>query len=170
MGEAMGGGGVVSAIENEALGDGLESAWPVDGAEGFGEERGREVEAGEFEGVEGEGGVPALVIAGEGDGEIAEWGGNEANGGVSVEGDLDEEGADFVGLGGGDDGDMGFDNAGFFEGDGWEGIAEIGLVIPVDLGDHGDEGGDDIGGIEAPTEAGFEDDEVELGAVEVGEG
>jgi len=73
-------------------------------------------------------------------------------------------------LGGGDDGDMGFDDAGFFEGDGWEGIAEIGLVIPVDLGDHGDEGGDDIGGIEAPTEAGFEDDEVELGAMEVGEG
>ena len=148
----------------------MESAWPVDGAEGFGEEMGWEVEASEFEGVEGEGGVPALVIAGEGDGEISERGGDEANGGVSVEGDLDEEGADFVGLGGGDDGDMGFDDAGFFEGNGGEGIAEPSLVIPVDLGDHGDEGGDDVGGIEATSEAGFEDDEVELGAVEVGEG
>ena len=48
-------------------------------------------------------------------------------------------------------GDAGLQDAGFFGGDGLDGVAQENLVIHVDGGDHGERRVDDVGGIEAPA-------------------
>ena len=56
-------------------------------------------------------------------------------------------------LRGADDGDTGFDNAGFFAGDLGQRIAEELLVIHGNGGDDAGNGGDDVGRIEAAAHA-----------------
>ena len=64
------------------------------------------------------------------------------------------------------------EDAGFFAGDFGDGRAEVVLVVEGDVGDDGEEGRDDVGGVETAAEADFEDGDVEvlLGEVEEGEG
>ena len=57
-------------------------------------------------------------------------------------------------------------DAGFFVGDLFDGVAEEGLVVEVDAGDDGDVAVEDVDGIEPPAEADFEDHDVNLFADE----
>ena len=69
--------------------------------------------------------------------------------------------------GGGDDGNAGLDNAGFFAGDFRQGFAKPFLVVQLDVGDDGGERGDDVGGIQATAHAGFPDHEIAVLSGEV---
>src|SRR5690242_2208710 len=54
-----------------------------------------------------------------------------------------------------EDRDFWFDNSGCFAGNFGEGVAEPFFVIELDVGNDTGERGDDVGGVEAATEAGF---------------
>ena len=73
-------------------------------------------------------------------------------------------------LGEGDQGAAGTEDAGFFAGDEADGRAEPLLVIERDVGDDGEDGGDDVGGVETASHAYFEDGEIDAGFREVNEG
>ena len=61
-------------------------------------------------------------------------------------------------LGQGDEGSVGAEDACFFAGDvSSDGGAEVVDVVEGDVGDNGEEGVDDVGGVEAASEAYFED-------------
>ena len=92
--------------------------------------------------------------------------GDERERGVGARGGLSDDVGGFGCLGGGEDGDAGFDDAGFFGGDGGEGITEPLLVVHADGGDEGDDWGEGVGGVETPAHAGFEDDGFSAGAFE----
>ena len=64
-----------------------------------------------------------------------------------------------------DDGDVGFDDAGFFGGDLFECVAEPIAMVEADAGDDGEGGLADVGGVEAAAEACFEDGPVGAGVV-----
>ncbi len=64
-----------------------------------------------------------------------------------------------------DDGDVWFDDAGFFGGDLFECVAEPIAMVEADAGDDGEGGFADVGGIEAAAEACFEDGPVGAGIV-----
>ena len=66
-------------------------------------------------------------------------------------------------LGQGDGGDAGAEDSGFFGGDGGDGVAEKLLVIEIDIGDDGEDGLDDVGGVEASAHADFEDGDFDAG-------
>src|ERR1035441_2185204 len=74
-------------------------------------------------------------------------------------------------LGEGDEGAVGAEDSGLFAGDFGDGVAEVVLVVERDVGDDGEEGLDDVGGVEAAAHADFEDGDVDfaLGKVEEGE-
>ncbi len=67
---------------------------------------------------------------------------------------------------------LGAEDAGLLAGDLGDGVAEVVLMVEGDVGDDGDEGVDDVGGVEAAAEAYFEDGYVDflLSEVEEGEG
>ncbi len=73
-------------------------------------------------------------------------------------------------LGEEDGGAVGAEDAGLFAGDLGEGIAQPLLMIEIDVGDDGEEGFDDVGGVEAAAESDLEDGEVDVAAGEVVEG
>ena len=64
-------------------------------------------------------------------------------------------------LGEGDEGAVGAEDAGLFAGDLGDGVAEVVLVVERDVGDDGEEGVDDVGGVETAAEAHFEDGDVD---------
>ena len=64
-------------------------------------------------------------------------------------------------LGEGDEGAVGAEDAGLFAGDLGDGVAEVVLVVEGDVGDDGEEGVDDVGGVETAAEAYFEDGDVD---------
>ena len=68
-------------------------------------------------------------------------------------------------LGEGDEGAVGAEDAGLFAGDLGDGVAEVVLVVEGDVGDDGEEGFDDVGGVETAAEAYFEDGDVDWSAV-----
>src|SRR5688572_25557645 len=72
---------------------------------------------------------------------------------------FDDRKSGFI-IGGGENRDAGFDDAGFFAGDFGQGVAEPFFVVVLDVGDDAGQGGDDVGGVEAAAEAGFPDDDV----------
>jgi len=171
-GEGCGGGGVVGDVEDEGwvLGDDVEAAGVAGVEEAVFDGFVVEVDAGTVEGGEGEGGILELVGAAEADGVAGEGFFDKLEGGLALIGDLRDDGAGFGGLGGGEDGFGGADDAGFFAGDGGEGIAEPFLVVEGDGGEDGDVGGEGGGGIEAAAHACFEDDEFAGMFVEMFEG
>ena len=65
-------------------------------------------------------------------------------------------------LGEEDGGSAGAKDAGFFAGDLGEGVAQPLLVVEVDVGDDGDEGRDDIGGVETAAESDLKDGDVDV--------
>ena len=73
-------------------------------------------------------------------------------------------------VGGGDDGNAWFDDAGFFCGDIDQSFAEPFLMIVLNVGDDAGERSDDVGGVEPPAEAGLPNDEVAFLFGEVLEG
>ncbi len=70
----------------------------------------------------------------------------------------------------GDEEAVGAQDAGFFAGDGGDGVAEVVLMVEGDVGEDGEEGLDDVGGVETAAEADFKDGDVDLLLGEVGEG
>ncbi len=64
-------------------------------------------------------------------------------------------------LGEGDESAVGAEDAGLFAGDLSDGVAEVVLVVERNIGDNGEEGIDDVGGVEPPAEAYFEDSDVD---------
>ncbi len=64
-----------------------------------------------------------------------------------------------------DDGDVGFDDAGFFGGDLFKCVAEPIAMVESDASDDGEGGLADVGGVEATAEARFEDGPVGAGRV-----
>jgi len=72
----------------------------------------------------------------------------------------------------GDEGSLGAKDAGFFPSDGCNRGAEPLCVVEGDIGDYGDEGIDDVGGVEPATHAHLEDRKVNVlfGEVEQGLG
>lgn len=197
LGEGGGFVGVMADIDDDEglLGNDLATAGPTDAGEaGTDSILGKVVVTEGMEEVEsgdGEGGVTELEIAEEGECEGfpgAVWGfDGEFLAGVvhSEAADRDElvgaeEGAVTAGgdgledlLGGAglwveEDGAGGFDDAGFFGGDFFEGGAEDGGMFEAEVCDDGEEWGEDVGGIEAAAEAGFDDSEVDLATEEPG--
>ena len=81
---------------------------------------------------------------------------------VEVGGDFSDGLVGLGMLGEGDEGSVGAEDAGFFASDLGEGVAEVVLVVEGDVGDDGDEGGDNVGGVETATEAYFEDGDVDF--------
>ena len=73
-------------------------------------------------------------------------------------------------LGEGDEGSVGAEDAGFFAGDFADGVAEVVLVIKGDVGDDREQGLDDVGSVEAASEAHFEDGDADFLLAEVEEG
>src|SRR5450631_1600020 len=71
-----------------------------------------------------------------------------------------------------DEGSVETEDAGFLAGDFGDGVAEVVLMVEGDVGDDGEDGFDDVGGVEAAAQAYFEDGYVEFffGEVEEGEG
>ena len=63
-------------------------------------------------------------------------------------------------LGKGDEGASCAEDAGFFAGDFGKGRAEVVLVVEGDVGDDGEERGDDVGSVEPASETYFEDGDV----------
>ena len=64
-------------------------------------------------------------------------------------------------LGQGDEDAVGAEDAGLFAGDLGDGVAEVVLVVERDVGDDGEEGVDDVGGVETAAQADFEDGDVD---------
>ena len=89
-------------------------------------------------------------VAGGADGAEVEGGGGFADGLVG-----------FGVLGEGDEGAVGAEDAGLFAGDLGDGVAEVVLMVEGDVGDDGEEGVDDVGGVESASEAYFEDGDVD---------
>lgn len=184
--EAAGPGGVADAGFDGGVGDGevVVGAELDGGGEGEGEvallvlaEEGRiDVQGRAFE-LEGVGVAGERVGCGGGGscgGEVAagkEVGGVDAAD-VEGDGDLADGLVGFGVLGEGDEDAVGAEDAGFFPGDVGDGGAEVLLVVEGDVGEDGEQGLDDVGGVEAASEAYFEDGEIELqlGEVEEGEG
>ncbi len=81
---------------------------------------------------------------------------------VEVDGDLADCGVGFRMLRECDEDAIGAQDAGFFGGDGAEGVAEEFDVVEADVGDDGDERLDDVGGVEAAAESDFEDGDVDV--------
>ncbi len=73
-------------------------------------------------------------------------------------------------LGQGDGGDIGAKDSGFLACDFRDGVAEILLVIEIDVGDYREDRFDDVCGIETAAHANFEDGDFDLGCGEVIEG
>ena len=64
-------------------------------------------------------------------------------------------------LGEGDEGSAGAEDTCLFAGDLGDGVAEVVLVVEGDVGEDGEEGRDDVGGVETASEADFEDGDVD---------
>lgn len=192
VGEGLCSGGVMGSVEEDVGGgrDVFETAGPAGLGDALADGVVRDVE--KVEGGDGGEGVFDLVGSDEGtfdgDGGGA-LGGETAAVGVEVEvlgdpvggaedgrgvlsGGAFEDGLGFGPLAGEDDGAGRFDDAGLFEGDFGDGVAEEAFVVEVDGGDDGEDGIDDVGGVETAAHAGFEDHGVDgLGAEEqVGHG
>ena len=179
--EGLGAFGVVGGVEDEGavFGEGkfLPAGGPVYLGEGGGNVGGGNRE-GFFEDLGGEGGgggVDALMGAGEAGARVffqvvAENFADAVDGGVLFAGDGADGGFGFGREAAEDDGDIGFDDAGFFAGDFFEGVAEEFLVVEGDGGDDGELGEDDVGGVEAAAEADFDEGDVHFFAGEVEEG
>jgi len=73
-------------------------------------------------------------------------------------------------LGQGDQRAVGAQDAGFFTRDLGDGRAQVFLVVERDVGDDGEDGLDDVGGVETPAQADFEDGDIDLALGEVEEG
>ncbi len=69
-----------------------------------------------------------------------------------------------------DEGAVRAEDTGLFAGDLGDGVAEVVLMVERDVGNDGDQGVDDVGGVEAAAEADFEDGDVSLLLLEVEEG
>lgn len=59
-----------------------------------------------------------------------------------------------------DQGNSGFDDAGFFGSDFSQRLAEPFFMIEIDVGDDAGDGRDDVGGVEASAQPGFPDNQV----------
>ena len=138
---------------------------------------------------EGEAAVDGLMLADEWNGEVLEFavGSCQADAVVRPEhpagfeavaefdglaGDVERR-ADFFGdlfeggfghrvLNDADGGNAVLEDAGLFRGDVGQGGAELGHVIVADAGDGGDFGFNDVGAVEAATQAGFDDSDVDF--------
>ena len=73
-------------------------------------------------------------------------------------------------LGQGDGGDAGAEDAGFFAAISAMVSPRILLVIEIDVGDDGEDGFDDVGGVKAAAHADFEDGDFDAGGGEEVEG
>ena len=93
--------------------------------------------------------------------------GGEANGGIHFSGSLLEDKISSR-ISGTDDGrNAWFDDSGFFTRYFFQRIAEEGHVVKGNVGDDGNEGSDDVGGIKTSAEANFNDGNVYTGISEV---
>jgi len=63
-------------------------------------------------------------------------------------------------LGESDEGAVGAEDSGLFAGDLGDGVAEVVLVVEGNVSDDGEDGLDDVGGVEAAAETYFEDGDV----------
>ena len=73
-------------------------------------------------------------------------------------------------LGEGDEGSVGAEDASLLAGDLGEGVAEVVLVVEGDIRDDGDEGVNDVSGVETASEAYFEDGDVDVLFCEISKG
>ena len=125
----------------------------------------RQDEAQHADGGGGEGGIGALMFPQQGEFEsepVHRQGIHMEKGGAHFTRLVFQDG-DCVGIGRRrQGGDAGFEDAGLFSGNRGDGIPEHSHVIPTDLGDHGSERGDDVGGIESTPEAGLPDNDIDL--------
>ena len=162
---------IVRAIENDrgftGAAKGFEATRPIGVTESVLHSIVAQVEAEGVKSGQSDGGIPWLVRAFEGKRVAAKWFIDDGQGCAFFVGLHGDDALGISELRGGNHGLFRTDDAGFFSGDGTDGVAEPLGVVEANWRNHADIGGHGRGGIEPTTHAGFENDQLTFALGEI---